>query len=214
MDDFFNALRDKHTDFNHGELNEQLENNPFPLFESWYKEAFDTNQPEPNACALSTVSPEGQPSSRIVYLKEFTGASFVFYTNYESQKGISLLQNPRCSLLFFWAGLQRQIRIEGTCVKVSNELNDVYFDSRPRESQLGAWASLQSKRIESRDDLLSRLNEMEQRFPDVVPRPQFWGGFELTPTLIEFWQGRPSRLHDRIVFECVDHDWIQYRKNP
>jgi pyridoxamine 5'-phosphate oxidase len=214
MDDFLKALRDKHADFNQGELNEQPDESPFPLFEKWYKEAYEAKELEPNACSISTVSAEAKPSSRIVYLKELVNKRFVFYTNYESQKGRALQQNPCASMLFFWPGLQRQVRIEGVCQKVTDEVNDAYFRSRPRESQLGAWASLQSQKIENRNVLLTRFQECEERFPDVIPRPPFWGGFELMPKLIEFWQGRASRLHDRIVFEREGEKWIQYRKNP
>jgi pyridoxamine 5'-phosphate oxidase len=214
MDDFLKALRDKHADFNQGELNEQAEQTPFPLFERWYKEAYEAKELEPNACSISTVSAEGKPSSRIVYLKELVNETYVFYTNYESQKGRALQRNPFASLLFFWPGLQRQVRVEGICQKVADEVNDAYFLSRPRESQLGAWASLQSQKIANRDVLSTRLLEFDKRFPDEVPRPPYWGGYQLQPTLIEFWQGRPSRLHDRIVFECEGERWIQSRKNP
>jgi pyridoxamine 5'-phosphate oxidase len=139
---------------------------------------------------------------------------FVFYTNYASQKGRELEQNPKASMLFFWPGLQRQIRIDGMVNKVSTELSDAYFASRPRDSQLGAWASKQSDILEERIHLETRFIELEDQFSVLVPRPDHWGGYALTPQLIEFWQGRPSRLHDRIVYEKRDSSWEIYRKNP
>ena len=138
----------------------------------------------------------------------------MFFTNYLSQKGSELAENPKASLLFFWPGLQRQVRIEGSVSKVSKEESDTYFASRPRESQLGAWASHQSEILEDRNELIQRLEELNARFPSQVPRPAHWGGYGLNPQLFEFWQGRPSRLHDRLVFHKMDEDWTTFRKNP
>jgi pyridoxamine 5'-phosphate oxidase len=155
-----------------------------------------------------------QPSSRVVYLKELVDCQFIFYTNYSSQKGRELAQNPKASMLFFWPGLQRQVRIEGEVQKVHTEISNAYFASRPRESQLGAWASLQSEILEKRLILEQRFAELEKEFDAEVPRPNHWGGYALMPRLVEFWQGRPSRLHDRIVYEKQNSSWGIYRKNP
>jgi pyridoxamine 5'-phosphate oxidase len=139
---------------------------------------------------------------------------FVFYSNYQSHKGKDLARNPKASLLFFWPGLQRQIRIEGVCEKVQESVSDAYFQSRPRASQIGAWASHQSDELDERTDLEMRFEMYADKFTGNIPRPPHWGGYALVPTLIEFWQGRPSRLHDRIVYELIDKHWKIYRKNP
>ena len=214
MDEIIRQLRNDHKDFDQGSLEGHFGHEPFKLFSEWYTEAFTTNQPEPNALALSTVNAEGHPSSRIVYLKELVDKKFVFYTNYSSQKAKDIAQNDFVSVLFFWPGLQRQIRIEGRVEKLSEELSDDYFASRPRESQLGAWASHQSEVLDDRDTLLERFAHYSEQFPNKVPRPPHWGGYALMPTRVEFWQGRPSRLHDRIVYEWKNNDWIVMRKNP
>lgn len=214
MEDFIEQMRNDHKDFDQGSLEGFFGHEPFDLFSKWYAEAFATKQLEPNAFVLSTVDYKNKPSSRIIYLKELINKKFVFYSNYQSHKGKDLAANPNASILFYWPGLQRQIRIEGMCSKVSEELSDAYFASRPRGSQIGAWASHQSEELEDRVDLEKRLEMYAEKFPEDVPRPAHWGGFELKPVLIEFWQGRPSRLHDRIVYEWVDNDWKIYRKNP
>lgn len=215
MSEWINKLRDSHADFDKGGLIDSLGTNPFKGFSLWFDEAISNNEIEANACILSTIEVITlQPSSRIVYLKELKNEQFVFYTNYKSQKGIELLENPKASLLFFWPGLQRQVRIEGLVEKVSKEESDVYFASRPRESQLGAWASNQSEVLNDRNDLISRLEEFDAKYPNEVPRPPHWGGYGLSPNLIEFWQGLPSRLHDRLVFQKTSDNWSTFRKNP
>lgn len=214
MEDFIRQLRDDHKDFDKGSLEGFFGHEPFELFEKWYAEAFETDQPEPNACVLSTVDTTNQPSSRVIYLKELIDQQFIFYTNYQSHKGKDLASKPKASMLFFWPGLQRQVRIEGTCEKVSETVSDAYFQTRPRPSQIGAWASHQSDELHERTDLEERFERYAEKFTENVPRPPHWGGYTLRPTLIEFWQGRPSRLHDRIVYEWADNDWKIYRKNP
>lgn len=214
MEDFIEQMRNDHKDFDKGNLEGFFGHEPFDLFNKWYSEAYSTNQLEPNAFVLSTVDFKNHPSSRILYLKELIGQKFVFYTNYQSQKGKDLAANAKASMLFYWPGLQRQIRIEGFCDKVSEEVSDAYFSSRPRGSQIGAWASHQSDELADRVDLEQRLEMYAEKFQEEVPRPAHWGGYELKPTCIEFWQGRPSRLHDRIVYEWENNDWKIYRKNP
>lgn len=214
MEDFLQAIRNDHHNFDKGELSGHVGNDPFVFFRTWYKEAFESGQPEFHAMSVTTVSESHKPSSRIVYLKELNDEGFVYYTNYGSQKGSELAQNPYSCALFFWHGMERQIRIEGKTVKVDPAVSDAYFASRPRGSQLGAWASHQSEKLESREELENRIEELGKRFPGEVPRPPHWGGYVIIPELIEFWQGRPSRLHDRIVFEKKDGQWMVFRKNP
>ena len=215
MSEWINKLRDSHSDFDKGGLIDSLGNNPFNGFSLWFDEAIANNEIEANACVLCTVDTSSlQPTSRVVYLKELKNEQFVFYTNYNSQKGKELLENPKAALLFFWPGLQRQVRIEGFVQKVTAEESDIYFDSRPRESQLGAWASHQSEVLNDRIDLITRLEELDAKYPDRVPRPPHWGGYGLSPNLIEFWQGLPSRLHDRLIFQKTKNNWDIFRKNP
>jgi len=210
---FLQDLRNDHSNFDKGKLEGKFPDEPLDLFEHWYKEAFDA-QKEANAMNISTVDAMHKPSSRVVYLKEFSNEGFVFYTNYHSHKGKDLAQNPNIAALFFWPSLQREVRIEGKVVKVSAEQSDEYFNSRPRESQLGAWASHQSEKLESREEIEKRLKELGEKFPTKVPRPEHWGGYLIQAEKIEFWQGRPSRLHDRIVYEKTENGWKIYRLNP
>mgnify|MGYP006154450017 CR=1 FL=1 len=187
---------------------------PFQLFELWTSEAVVNKEKEPNAFVLSTVSKDGQPSSRVVYLKDIIENQFVLYTNYGSRKGSDIEENSKVSMLFFWADSARQVRIEGECTKVDPTLSDSYFASRPRQSQIGAWASNQSDELENREELEGRVEEFEEKFPKEVKRPEHWGGYQIKPTLFEFWQGRPSRLHDRIVFHQEKESWSIRRLNP
>jgi pyridoxamine 5'-phosphate oxidase len=213
MEDFIRQMRDDHREFDKGNLEGYFGNEPFDLFTQWYSDAF-ISQPEPNAFVLSTSGLSNFPSSRVLYLKELLEKKFIFYTNYNSHKGTDLLSNPKASMLFFWPGLQRQVRVEGSVNKVADQLSDEYFKSRPRGSQIGAWASSQSEFLNDRSDLEKKVEFYAKKFPNEVPRPPHWGGYELSPLLVEFWQGRPSRLHDRIIYEWYGNEWKIYRKNP
>jgi pyridoxamine 5'-phosphate oxidase len=189
---------------------------PIKQFETWMGEAIEAKLPEPTAMNLATVSEGLRPSSRIVLLKGIEEGKFIFYTNYQSQKGKELESNPACALTFFWAELERQVRIEGIAMRVSADVSDAYFKSRPRNSQVGAWASPQSAVIHDRSLLEGRVKQIEERFKggDTLPRPKQWGGYGIAPIEIEFWQGRPSRLHDRIVYTSVDAQWTIHRLAP
>ena len=165
---------------------------------------------------LATVNENGRPASRIVLLKGIENHKFVFYTNYQSRKGKELDQNPACSLTFFWPELERQVRIEGSASRVDEKRSEKYFQSRPRGSQVGAWASPQSTLISDRFLLEERSKQLEDKFKgqDVLPKPNQWGGYEIDPLMIEFWQGRPSRLHDRILYTKADGEWKINRLAP
>ncbi len=189
---------------------------PFALLKEWLREALAAGLLDPNAVALATVSPDGQPSVRAVLLRDANERGFVFFTNYESRKAHDLVHNPKAALLFLWAPLERQVRVEGVVERVSDAESDAYFRTRPRSYQLAAWASPQSQPIPDRAFLEQRYCEMEARFAgQEVPRPPFWGGFRLIPHRIEFWQGRANRLHDRLLYtRQPDGSWRLQRLAP
>jgi len=194
----------------------EVDASPIEQFASWFKEAISAKVEEVNAMLLGTSTLQGKPSSRVVLLKDFDHRGLVFFTNYESKKGKELSENPAACLTFFWPQLERQIRIEGLVEKVSESESDEYFFSRPWESRVGAWVSAQSNKIESRDELEKTYEVLAQDFREkgMVPRPSHWGGFRLKPEFFEFWQGRPSRLHDRICYIPKGAAWEIYRLAP
>jgi pyridoxamine 5'-phosphate oxidase len=189
---------------------------PFRQFDTWFQQAVDAKLPEPNTMTLATVDSRGRPSARIVLIKGVDERGFVFFTNYESRKGRELAGNPYASLLFYWIELERQVRIEGRIVQTSAAESDAYFASRPLGSRIGAWASNQSQVIESRSQLETREREISLQYGEQVPRPPHWGGYRLVPEAIEFWQGRPSRLHDRLLYtrSSENGDWQISRLSP
>ena len=187
---------------------------PIQMFAMWMSAAVESGIDEPNGMALATVSPAGVPSVRIVLLRAFDERGFVFYTNYESDKGQDLSANPRAAVTFWWQPLERQVRITGTVERVSHEESETYFRTRPRGHQLSAWVSRQSRAVKSREELQALADEVEALFPGDVPLPDFWGGYRLAPQRIEFWQGRENRLHDRFVFEKTGTEWTVARLAP
>jgi len=203
-------------EYRQASLNESdLLADPFLQFKYWFEQAISAQLPEPNAMILSTVSAGGTPSSRTVLLKELDNQGFVFFSNYASRKGREIAANPQVCLLFYWAELERQIRIEGPIEKIAEADSDAYFASRPRGSQLGAWASRQSARLNSREELEQVLEGLEQTYLGKdIPRPPHWGGYRVVPEAMEFWQGRPSRLHDRLLYRLQDQTWSISRLSP
>jgi pyridoxamine 5'-phosphate oxidase len=194
----------------------ELAEDPFSQFQRWFDAAVEAELPEPNAMTLATATPDGRPSARMVLLKQVDERGFVFFSNYESRKGGELAQNPRAALVFFWVQLERQVRVEGAVERVSAEESDAYFHSRPRGSQLGSAASHQSQVISGREVLERRVAELEAQYGEgEIPRPDFWGGFRVIPEVVEFWQGRANRLHDRLRYRKDDNgQWGVERLSP
>ena len=200
-----------------GSLSESdVDRNPVHQFKKWFDEAIHSEVIEPNAMVLSTVSSDQLPSSRVVLLKDIVAEGLVFFTNYESRKGKEMEENPFVALLFFWRELERQVRIEGRIQKVSDEESDEYFSERPRESQVGAWSSPQSTVIDSREFLQEKIQKYNEQFgAEEIPRPGYWGGYIVEPYSMEFWQGRPGRLHDRLQYTLAENNhWIIRRLAP
>ncbi len=189
---------------------------PVKQFETWWQEAIDAGTEEPNAMTLATCSASGKPSARIVLLKGVSATGFVFFTNYESRKAHEIKENSFVALVFFWKELERQIRIEGKVKKVDGKESDEYFSDRPRESQLGAWSSPQSSVINNAEFLQENMKKYYDQFHEKeIPRPEFWGGYIVEPTVIEFWQGKPGRLHDRLKYSLNENNsWLIQRLAP
>ena len=188
--------------------------NPIDQFTQWLTQAMEANMHEPYAMTLATVDADNRPSARVVLLRGVDTRGFVFFTNYESRKGQALAAYPLAALLFYWPELERQVRIEGVVHQIDAQESDAYFHSRPLGSRLGAWASPQSQTIASREELERRLAEASARYGEQPPRPPFWGGYRVQPDTVAFWQGRPSRLHDRVVYTLVDGVWQLRRVAP
>lgn len=216
MNDISQKIRDLRREYHSMPLDEgTVAANPFLQFKKWFDESVQAELPDPDAMTLSTLSSAGEVSARIVLLRGLDERGFAFFTNYESRKSRELEANPRAALTFYWSALNRQVRIEGFVEKVSPEESEEYFRTRPRGSQLGAWASPQSEVIADRSELDRLLIEAEKRFAGkTIPCPPFWGGFRLQPVRMEFWQGRENRLHDRVLYEFGDGRWQIYRLAP
>jgi len=193
----------------------ELDADPIQQFQKWLQQALDAQLLEPTAMTLATADQNGRPSARIVLLKGLDERGFIFFTNYESRKGRELAENPNASLVFYWAELERQVRVSGTASRISREESENYFKSRPRGHRLGAWVSTQSDVITNRAVLEERLKQLEAKYPGDVPLPPYWGGYVLSPVEIEFWQGRPNRLHDRFRYgKQADATWLIERLAP
>ena len=208
-------IRDMRRDYMAGPLEESAAPaDPLELFTRWFTEATSSDIKDANAMTLATVGADGRPSARIVLVKDFDADGVLFFTNYESRKGRELAGDPWAALLFHWRELDRQVRIEGRVAPVDPALSDEYFASRPVASRIGAWASPQSQVIAGREVLEANERAMVERFGDEVPRPPHWGGYRLMPDRVEFWQGRPNRLHDRLRYQLVDGAWQRDRLAP
>lgn len=198
-----------------GLLEKELPDNPLELFNQWFDEALHSEVTEPNAMALATADSKGRPDSRIVLLKGVEDGSAIFFTNYSSKKGKDLEENPYAAVTFWWAELERQVRMAGPVSKLPEQESRDYFNSRPRESRIGAWASDQSAPIDGRETLTERYKELEERFNGKeIPKPDHWGGYQIRIEEIEFWQGRPGRLHDRICYQLNGDTWSRERLAP
>ncbi len=216
MSDIRSSIFGHRKDFDDDSLSiEQLNTNPITQFEKWLGEALEAKVQEPYAFCLSTIASDGGPSARIVYLREVLDEGLVFYTNYESSKGKHIASQDQASYTFFWNELHRQVRVRGVLRKVDAERSGRYFHSRPRASQIGAWASDQSSPLQSRETLQIRLAALETKYEGKeIPRPPHWGGYVLIPSEWEFWKGRSSRLHDRFQYRSAGDDWTIERLNP
>jgi pyridoxamine 5'-phosphate oxidase len=198
-----------------GLVEDDIDPDPIHQFHKWFEKVIEADLHEPNAMILSTASSEGNPSARVVLLKGYDERGFVFYTNYEGRKAREIEANPLCALLFYWGELERQVRVEGRASRIPEEESDAYFMSRPRGSRLAAWASEQSRPVESRSILEERVRTLEAEYEGrEVPRPPFWGGYRVEPEVIEFWQGRENRLHDRLVYRRSGEAWKMERLQP
>jgi pyridoxamine 5'-phosphate oxidase len=198
-----------------GLLESGIPENPMSLFKQWFREALESEVTEPNAMALATVTANGTPDSRMVLMKGIEEDSITFFTNYESRKAADLEKIPHASCTFWWAELERQVRLSGSAEKVSVDVSAEYFDSRPRQSQIGAWASSQSRPVSSRKELEELFTRYEKKFDgEKVPKPDHWGGYKIFIREIEFWQGRPGRLHDRIRYTLDQGNWFRQRLAP
>lgn len=208
-------LADLRRDFaSDGLLESDVDASPFVQFAKWMGEAMAAEVPDANAMTVATLGEDGRPDARVVLLKYYGEKGFAFFTNYESKKGRDLLANPFATMHFFWPELYRQVSIYGTVTRTSREESENYFKSRPVDSQIAAWASNQSRVIESRSFLEARFDEFKAKFGDEVPLPDFWGGFCLTPDRFEFWQGRQNRLHDRLCYSVEESGWTIVRLSP
>ena len=219
MDPIHHSLAQMRKDYSSRMLRrEDLDANPMKQFERWMSEAIQAQMAEPHACCLSTCGEDGQPEGRMVLLRGVDQEGMVFFTNYNSHKGKQLSENPRAGLTFFWDVLERQVRIAGVVSRLNDNESDDYFQSRPRGSRIGAWASPQSKIVESRTELNRLMEVTKSAYAEdmPIPRPEYWGGYRLQPLSIEFWQGRPSRLHDRLRYrrDSLDTEWIVERLAP
>lgn len=210
------SLHQMRQEYAAGSLNEtNMPHNPMEVFNAWLDFAINSGLTEPNAMTVATATADGKPSARVVLLKEVNDNGFVFFTNYMSRKGRELIVNPEVAIVFDWHNLERQVRVEGRAEKLSAEESEAYFNERPEDAKIGAWASPQSKIVKDREELEKHLEEIEEQFEDMpVHRPSHWGGYLIRPSVIEFWQGRPSRMHDRIVYYKTEDGWTMHRLAP